>query len=164
MSQNEHDKWELIQIEASQEEPDDYITGYSGKLIAVNAHDEEVVGSIKGLYCDLKGAAYGAGFEADDVLDAHSAAVAEYIQILDEVIGGFDETYNNFIIIDRVEIKGEYRGHGLGLDAMRLLARFLSRWEEKVFIYSLCNLKAAMEKAKSLNNSLVRSRPAETNW
>lgn len=116
-------------------EPDDLIYETSGDLVSIDDEDKrELVGKFRLFYVDVE-RADDEGIAIWAVLDAHSAATAEYYEPLFDGEGFSDRILDlidhevagrNVLILDRLEILPKYRGRKLGLEVMRHMIRRFS--------------------------------------
>lgn len=130
-------RWNSESSTLQYEEPDGYIYETSGDVHVVDDSDEsQLAGKFKIYYVDVEGAV-NHGEPLYDVLDAHSRATAEYF---DPLFSPDDGTFNervlelvdyeivdaNLLILDRLELLPQFRGHGLGLTIMQHMIRRFS--------------------------------------
>jgi hypothetical protein len=111
-------------------EPDDYIIDLRGDIVVRGNGDEHEVrvGSISAFYVHLE-QAYEDGIPWFDVLDAHSADMALYVDLIDAahscytewVESAFEPFGNDLLILDRIRIEPEHRGKAYGLYAAELM-------------------------------------------
>jgi len=107
-------------------EPDAYITDLEGEILLPrgDTDDEIRVGTISAHSIHL-GEASEDGVPWFDVLDARSADTAMYIDLFDPegsgysdwVESAFEPFGSDLLILDRIRIEPEHRGHGYGLYA-----------------------------------------------
>lgn len=111
-------------------EPDAYITDLDGEILVSRegADDELRVGTVSAHSVHL-GEADEDGVPSFDVLDARSGDTAMYAELLDtdgscysEWVESNLEPFGSYLLIlDRIQIKPEYRGNGYGLYAAQLM-------------------------------------------
>ena len=111
-------------------EPDDYIVGLDGDVMVSGRwqEDDVRVGYISAFNVHF-GQAYDDGVPWFDVLDARSADMALYVDLIDSKESSYTEwvesTFEPFgsdlLILDRIRIEPEHRGHGYGLYAADLM-------------------------------------------
>jgi len=111
-------------------EPDAYITDLDGDILPPRSEvdDEICVGTISAHFVHL-GEANEDGMPWFDVLDARSADTAMYIDLIDPehscytewVESTFEPFGSDLLILDRIRIEPEHRGHGYGLYAAQLM-------------------------------------------
>jgi hypothetical protein len=111
-------------------EPDAYITDLDGDILLprAEADDEICVGKISAHSVHL-GEAYDDGVPWFEVLDARSADTAMYLDLIDPehscytnwVEFTFEPFGSDLLILDRIRIEPEHRGHGYGLYAAQLM-------------------------------------------
>lgn len=110
-------------------EPDAYITDLDGEILLARDDDDEIrVGTISAHSVHLDEADEH-GVSWFDVLDARSGDTAMYVDLVDP--GGFgysewvetelDPFGSGLLILDRIRIEPEHRGHGYGLYAAQLM-------------------------------------------
>jgi len=129
-------KWEASSICLEAEDPSNFLYETHGTILCLGENDQEtLVGKFRLYYADIEYASEE-GFNAFEVLDAHSHT-AEYCSSIYGIDGSefnkklltllsFDVMGNNLLIIDRLEILPKYRGKNLGLIiTRRLIQRFL---------------------------------------
>ena len=111
-------------------EPDAYITDLAGDILLpkADADDEICVGTIFAYSVHL-GEALEDGVSWFDVLDSRSADTAMYVALINPkeswhtewVELTFEPFTSELLILDRIRIEPEYRGHGYGLYAAQLM-------------------------------------------
>jgi GNAT superfamily N-acetyltransferase len=111
-------------------EPEDYIVDLRGDVMVRGNLDEDDVrvGSVSAFLVHLE-QAYEDGMPWFDVLDAHSADMAVYLNLIDDsesrytewVETRFEPFGSDLLILDRIRIEPEHRGHGYGLYAAELI-------------------------------------------
>ncbi len=110
-------------------EPDNYITPLSGDVcIPFDEDDSKTVGSISAYLVHLGNAAEDQ-VSCFEVLDAHSADTALYLDLFetegssfkDSVQSIFEPYSHDLLILDRIRIEPEFRGKGYGLYAAKLM-------------------------------------------
>ena len=111
-------------------EPDDYIIDLRGDIVARGDGDEHEVrvGMISAFYVHFE-QAYEDGIPWFDVLDAHSADMALYVDLIDPaqscytewVESAFEPFGSDLLILDRIRIEPEHRGKAYGLYAAELM-------------------------------------------
>lgn len=111
-------------------EPDAYITDLDGDILLEKggADDELCVGTISAHSVHLD-EAYENGVSWFDVLDARSADTAVYVDLIDAgglaysdwVESPLEPFGSGLLILDRIRIEPEHRGHGYGLYAAQLM-------------------------------------------
>lgn len=122
---------------------EDLLFQSSGKILGADDQDTEIeIGSFRVFYADLSSGEV-AGYSAQDVLDGHHATVSfmslfingsvEHTRATEKAIG-FPPIDRNLLVLDRLEILPEYRGHGLGEKIIRTLIRRYGQGAELVAI------------------------------
>ena len=111
-------------------EPDAYITDLNGEILVSRegADDELRVGTVSAHSVHL-GEADEDGVPWLDILDARSEDTAMYTDLFDSdgscygewVESTLEPFGSDLLILDRIRIKPEYRGHGYGLYAAQLM-------------------------------------------
>ncbi len=111
-------------------EPDSYITDLEGDILLPrsDADDEICLGTISAHSVHFDEASED-GVSWFDVLDARSADTAMYIDLIETEGSGYTEWVecafepfgSNLLILDRIRIEPEHRGHGYGLYAAQLM-------------------------------------------
>lgn len=111
-------------------EPDDYIIDLRGDILIRGEQDDDDarVGNISAFYVHLE-QAYDDGIPWFDVLDAHSADLALYVDLIDAaqscytewVESAFEPLGSDLLILDRIRIEPEHRGKAYGLYAAELM-------------------------------------------
>ena len=110
-------------------EPDAYITDLHGDILFAREDDDEIpVGTISAHSVHLDKAAED-GVSWFDVSDARSGDTAVYIDLIDAEESGYSEWIESefepfgsgLLILDRIRIEPEHRGHGYGLYAAELM-------------------------------------------
>ncbi len=107
-------------------EPNHFMLYILGRIVLINIETEDEVeaGKMK-LYLTRFAPARAAGWTVFDVLDAENGDTAEFLALFDggdwteEVTESFEPFSSDLLIIDRVEVDQAYRGHGVGLLAVR---------------------------------------------
>lgn len=117
------------------DEPEDYVNTYIGEIYGFDEDDEHVlVGSCEVLYVRLS-EALDDGLAHIDVFDATQPLLelgealliepSEFSPKLYERYGDRFLYIDNLLVIDRLEIRPEYRGKGYGLGAIELILKQL---------------------------------------
>lgn len=110
-------------------EPDAYIIDLDGDILLARGDDDEIpVGKISAHSVHLD-EAYEDGVSWFDVLDARSGDTAMYVDLIDSEGSGYSEWIESefepfgsgLLILDRIRIEPEHRGHGYGLYAAELM-------------------------------------------
>ena len=119
-------------------DPSDYVYEYEGSIWSEDPEsvddcdpDYINIGSFRAYYADIMRASIQ-GESAPDVFDAHSQQMLEYYEALFDIpdsefrsevdaLCGWPMSGPNLFVIDRVEILPQYRGQGLGLQAISIL-------------------------------------------
>jgi GNAT superfamily N-acetyltransferase len=111
-------------------EPDAYLTDLDGDILLprYETGDDIRLGTISAYSVHL-GDAYEDGVLWFDVLDARSADTAMYVDLIDPdnscytewVESTFEPFGSDLLILDRIRIEPEHRGHGYGLYAAQLM-------------------------------------------
>lgn len=111
------------------EDPENYITTITGKLICYDeSSDQECeAGEITALYLDFSGV-HDSDFPIMDVVDQHQEALEQYHVLFDSATGDVKEgiwsihepflSGSNWLILSRLEIRPAFRGQKLGLAAI----------------------------------------------
>lgn len=106
------------------EEPSSYVTEYEAAIIGDTDRTVEV-GALRYFIVDLL-AAEDIGNDPFEVMDSYSADLAEFCRLVNsrgfvpKVAGLIGTRPRPVLIIDKIEIAPEYRGHGLGLMALSI--------------------------------------------
>jgi GNAT superfamily N-acetyltransferase len=120
-----------IDSHVPRKKPGDWALEISGSILATvqtafrggNGSDAEI-GIVKAFLIQIR-EARREGFQASAVLNAKSFATSEYSQLFKKlewrkrVSKKFEPRSADLLILDRIELKPEYRGHGFGLLAAR---------------------------------------------
>jgi hypothetical protein len=116
------------------QEPSDFIYPFGGSIFyRRDINDDVEIGRCQAYYVDFV-SAEEQGEAWFDVLDSHSASMAEYIELLNPKYNDFSKevhkaagmmSYGNLLILDRTEILPGYRGHDAGLLASLAIMRRL---------------------------------------
>jgi len=117
-------------------EPDRFIHQYKGKIIDCDDNEERKAGKFSARVIDVRGSMFD-GYDIFDVFDSDSGAMSCYENLYESdtedfnektrlVAFGGDYPWNpNILILERLVIAPEFRGKGLGLQAIRALIRRL---------------------------------------
>jgi hypothetical protein len=123
----------ILSVEAAfgphSEEPGSYIVTYEADILTGEGFDEKA-GTLEAIVVDLD-AAVDAGQFHLDVLDCHSADLAEYLRLFGR--NGFIPSISriaetdlcSLLILHKMEIQPPYRGKELGLSAIEIACQKL---------------------------------------
>ena len=112
-------------------DPGDWALEISGSILLsekANARFETEIGVFRAFLIQTQ-SARREGFDAPAVLNAKSFATSEYTQLFQNgewrkrVKKKFDPHSTDLLILDRMELKPEYRGYGFGLLAVRCIIK-----------------------------------------
>jgi GNAT superfamily N-acetyltransferase len=111
-------------------EPEAYVTDLRGKVLVRGDEQEDAccVGTISAFLVHLQRASDD-GMSWADVLDAHSEDMASYLALLNSKGSGYSNWVEttleplgrDLLVLDRIRIEPEHRGHGYGLYAAELM-------------------------------------------
>ena len=132
----------VFHVESSQflllaDDPGDYIYTIDGRIAEMGDDESDIlVGKFRLFYVDIASAINTGYIDVFDIFDAHSDSTADYYEsLIDPGTADFSENLRklledeifglSILIIDRLELLPNYRGHNLGLIIMRrLIERF----------------------------------------
>ena len=119
------------------DDPGDYIYTIDGRITEMDDDESDIlVGKFRLFYVDIASAIDTGNIDVFDIFDAHSDSTADYYDsLIDPDTADFSENLRqlledeifglSLLIIDRLELLPNYRGHKLGLIIMRrLIQRF----------------------------------------
>jgi hypothetical protein len=141
--------YELPRVPGIADTPEDYSQEIGGRIFVLgpgdDKEDERVeIGHLRATLIQLERAMQD-GIELWDILDAPSEETAECLQLFDNVddvklrvddeefsrrvrnLFDADVWFGDILLVEKIEIKPEYRGYGVGLVAMRGLIEAFGR-------------------------------------